>query len=148
MAFLEALDEPETALVPEVVGRRLRSAADQQLEKLKGIEDRILEKSMTIVEGCLHGAYVDTGDDEVPTEWIAELGMAGAVHRMRMAQDARCNPKEHPVYQDIAKSVMVGIIKARASSPAATASLNVNITLAAPKAAYAIIDLEPDSPEK
>lgn len=149
-SFLDALDDPvveqqAVVLVPEVVpARRLRAAADPQLEKLRGIEDRILEKSMSIIEGCLHGAYVDDGQDELPQEWIAEVGMKGAVDRLRMAKDARMSPKMHPVYMDLAKSTFVGIVKARASSPAATQSLNVNITLAAPKAAYAIIDLEPD----
>lgn len=152
-SFLDALDEqpaPRAEIaVPEVVTpRRLRArGGDQQAERLRSLEDRILEDSMNIVRGGLKGAYVDDGEKEIPDDWIAEHGLVAAGHMLRMAQDARRSPKFHPVYLDLAKSVMVGIIKARSSQKAAPVSLGVRITLAAPKAAYAIIDLEPD-PEK
>lgn len=151
-SFLDALDEqpaPRAEIaVPDLTPRKLRARGqDLQAERLKSLEDTILEDSMNIVRGGLKGAYVDDGEKDIPNDWIAQHGLVAAGHMLRMAQDARRSPKFHPVYLDLAKSVMVGIIKARAQQKAAPTSLNVSITLAAPKAAYAIIDLEPD-PEK
>jgi hypothetical protein len=122
--FLDALDDEPVALVP-AEERPVARYADPQLEKLKQREDRILEKTMGIVERALGAA--DRADDNV-------------------ARDALMSPKEHPVYLDLAKSVMVGIMKARATAPRDPTSLNVSITLAAPTSARKylpqVIDVE------
>lgn len=137
---------PEAAaLVPASSATPARLPSEQkQLDKLRAREDRILEKAMATVEDAMAGADVDDGSDDIPLEWIKDIGTEGAQRRARVAQDARKSPKEHPVYLDMAKSVMVGIIKARASQATPDISLNFNLTIAAPAAAREVIDIEPE----
>ena len=149
--FLAQLDAEETqeasAPVAAVVVSRtrdLRSTEDRAMDRIKKIEDKILEKTMRIVDLGMGGADGDDGQDEIPDEWIKEHGIRGASRAMRVAQDARKSPKEHPVYLDLAKSVMVGILKARAGQIGDAPALNVNVQIVMPQKTYDVIDVEPE----
>lgn len=149
MSFLDDLDE-ETALAPPAPRKPLTSE-EKQLEGLRKVEDRILTKSMSIIEDIDGAADIDDGHDPevhgIPDEWIKEVGLVAAAKRLRVAKDARRNKKEAPVYLEHARATALGIIKSRAQQPIAVQSLNVAFIVAAPpkaKQAYPVIDIDPE----
>lgn len=144
MSFLDDLDE-ETALVP--APRKILTSEEKQLEGLRKREDRILDTSMATVADINAARDIDPGQDELPQEWIAELGLAGAAKRLRVAKAAWMNKKEAPVFLEHARATALGIIKARAQQPMNVQSLNVAFIVAAPpkaERAYPVIDIDPE----
>lgn len=144
--FLDSLDEP-AALAP-----RPKTSEEKQLERLRTVEDRILKKSLDLVEDITGARDIDDDhEDDIPEDWIKEVGMVEAAKRLRVAKDARRTKKSAPVYLEHTKAVALGILKARSAQPVQVQALNVAFIVAAPskaRAAYPVIDIEPDEADE
>lgn len=143
MSFLDRLDDEAAPLVPY----RPKTSEEKQLERLRQREDRILDKSLALVEDITGARDIDDDhDDEILQEWIAEVGLEEATKRLRVAKDARRTKKNAPVYLEHTKAVALGILKARAAQPVTVQALNATFILAAPSqaAALPVIDVEAD----
>lgn len=130
---LEVLDEapPPVALVPEVVESAPKALTKREKteNQLRRLEDDLLRQNMTIIADAGYFREIDPDMEEPPKEWILELGKRGAKNRLRMAKAAWLNAKEAPVGLAVAKSVMTGIIKARAAEKDAPRSLNIAVAV-------------------
>lgn len=141
-------DLPDEPITGELVKSEVRSLKapdrDIQRERLQKAEERILSGSMGIVDIAMRAADIDSDTAQVPDGWVEEYGSEWAAKRaLRIAQDNRRKKSERPGYLDMAQAVMVGIVKARSSQPTGDTNLKVQILLAAPRKAYAVLDLEP-----
>jgi hypothetical protein len=137
--FLPAQEAPLATTGPIQVAHR-----EQRREQLKELEDRMLERSLTVVSDALYARDIDANAKEVPREWM-DIDPDEAVKRLRTANAAWMNKKEAPVFLEIGKQVMVGIIKARATEKAAPKTLNVQvIQMSAPLPKFEVIEMESD----
>lgn len=127
----------------EAVARRELSAEEQRIERLRNIEDQLLEENLQIVGDAAKFRKIDPGQDQLPVEWLLELGAEGARERMRVAQAAWLPVKDAPIALKMAQSVALGIIKARATEKAAPRTLNVAfVQLPAPRQDFGEVLLE------
>jgi hypothetical protein len=144
VSFLDGLDDEGAPLVPY----KARSSEEKQLDRLRTMEDRILTKSLALVEDIAGARDIDDNhDDSIPVEWVKEVGLEEAGKRLRVAKDARRTKKEAPVYLEHTKAVALGILKAREARPVNIQSLKATFIIAAPpkaQNAYPIIDIEAD----
>lgn len=95
---------------------------------LREVENRVLKKSLEIVDDFLHFGDIEMGSTEVPEEWQDELGPEAAARRHRLATWAQLGAKEAPVGLKYTKEILVGIVKARATEKAEPKRLNIAIT--------------------
>jgi hypothetical protein len=120
--LLEA-ESPETAhkpieretLIPEVMQKPIRTRAEATLAELRHIEDELLKENMAIMRDAAKMRDIDGKSDEIPMEWIAEVGIFEAQKRLRIAKEAWKPSGNAATGLQLAKAVMVGIIKARAT---------------------------------
>jgi len=95
---------------------------------LREIEDRVLARTLGIVEDFLHFGDIPLGSQDVPAEWQDELGPERAERRHRLASWAQMGTKDAPVGLKYTKEILVGIVKARATEKAEPKTLNLAIT--------------------
>lgn len=142
MAEVEVVEGREPVLVDERApslaihaAAPLATEVDPQRARLRNIEDQLLRSSLSIVRDSLAFEEIDPEATEPPEHWVEELGMEGAIKRLRLAKAAWLNAKEAPVGAKMAKEVAMGIIKAR-STETAGARLNVAVQVVAAPAVY------------
>lgn len=127
---MDFFDEPKPKEVrltnPKKVD--LSSSLKDDNDRLRNVEDKVLGKALTIVQDALHFADLDMGDSKIPDAWVDEVGIDGAERRHRAATWSQLNAKEAPVGLKMAKEVLVGIVKARATEKAEPKRLNIAIT--------------------
>lgn len=122
------------------------SLADVQQEKLRGLEDDLLEHSLEVVGGTCSFAELDPEKfEEIPQHWIDELGEEAANRKHRLARAGWLPAKEAPVAITTATKIVTGIVRARATEKAGPKSLNMNIVqLSAPLPEFDVVDVEGD----
>jgi hypothetical protein len=101
-----------------------RSDAAGKLAAMRAAEDRLLDESLAIVDGVLQFADVEPGQEEPDEELVMRLGLERARKAHRLARVGWAAKKDAPVGIAVAQSVMLGIIKARATEKQ-TRELNV-----------------------
>ena len=103
---------------------RIALALDQA-ERLKSIEDEMLERSLQVVGGAVDFAELDPENPQMPTGWVEKYGQEAALRRYRAALAGLANPKEAPVGLKVATQFAVGAIKARATASGGSKTLNI-----------------------
>lgn len=98
------------------------------------MEDTILLRAATVVDGLLAWAEVESTQEQPPAEWVEQLGEAQARQRFRLAKAAWLSQSEAPIGAKLANNVMIGIAKARGQQSKLRSGnqLNVQICLPAP----------------
>jgi hypothetical protein len=147
MSDLPVKEAIEVVQPSQVEPRRRVSAAEIRAEKLRGIEDEMLQKSMSIINDSLHFADVDFSQEnpKVPDEWMEELkdDTVAVERRMRIAKYAMLSAKNAPIGLVMANRFAVGVIKARATEKVGNRTLNVAVVqLPVASHPYPIIDEE------
>jgi len=104
-----------------------KDALALQQDRLQELQDQLLERSLSIVDSSMRFADIDPTTTEPPQAWIDELGMDGAKVRLRVAQSAWAAAKDAPVGIKVASSVLVGILKAKATEKQGPRTLNVAV---------------------
>ena len=112
-------------------------------QRLKALEDSILEKSLRTVDAALHWEDIDPGAEGPPQAWIDEVGAEEASKRFRVARAAWLNAKEAPVGLNMARTTALGITKVRSAIKASSPTLQINlVSFASPMADIEAIDVE------
>lgn len=123
---------------------------DYSLEKqarIKGFEDQILEKSLSILNDSLGATDIEGDELDIPQEWIDEAkgDMKRARTRFRIAKANWKTGAEAPAWVRLAQHTALGIIKARATEKAGPRILNVgHVTISSPMPEFPVIDVEPN----
>lgn len=120
----EAPVEAKAELVRSPTGRVL-SKAEQVSEELRGMEDRMLKASLSVVGGAIDFTHLDPSDPKMPEGWVEELGFEEATLRHRAALAGLMSAKEAPVGIKLAAQMVTGIVKARSSENAGMRDLNI-----------------------
>lgn len=127
---LDWLDDlPEEVHAAEVVvvpaSPVQRSARENRDEYFRSVEDELLTETIAVVRDTLRFREIDPDEEGIPDEWVKEAGLIEATKRKRVASAAWMSAKEAPVGIAVAKSVMIGITRARATEKSGPRSLNV-----------------------
>jgi hypothetical protein len=125
------------------------SLADVQQEKLRVLEDELLEQSLEVVGGTCSFAELDPEKfDKIPQKWVDDMGMEKAAKFHRLAKAGWLPAKDAPVAITTATKVVSSIVRARATEKAGPKSLNMNIVqLSAPLPDFEVVDVEDDGIE-
>lgn len=89
----------------------------QGMEGIRAVENRVLEKAMTIVESVLDFREIDPAMEHPPPDWFEKYGDQ-AENRFRLARAGWMKGSEAPVGVKVAYNVLVGVVKARATEKA------------------------------
>lgn len=139
-------DSGDGELVPkteDALARRELTAEESRMERVRALEDSLLEENLGIVADAAKFNQIDPGQEQLPHEWLLELGSVKARERMRVAQAAWLPVKDAPVGLKMAQGIALGIIKARAVEKAAPRTLNVAfVQMPAPQQEFAEVLLE------
>lgn len=151
----ETIEPPDVAAssVPEKVyankNQRLhmRQTRQELMEnQLRRLEAEVQMQALSMVADTLKFADIDPErPNEVPEDWKEELkGDPEALkRRQRVAKSGWMNAKEAPVALSIAKSVAMGISKARGLENSGDKVLNVSIVqLPVAPGSYPVIDID------
>lgn len=130
-------DDWFSAYEPKAIVQAPKPKEVQKREILQGLEDSLLEESMDIVGGVLRFADIAPGQlvdeegkilpiGEPPPAWVSQYGRERAEKMYRLALAGWASKKDAPVAIEVARTIMIGIIKARAKDPTPT-DLNVSV---------------------
>lgn len=103
----------------------LRSAEEIRIEKMRSIEDELLETNLAIMRDVSAFRDIMPDTEYPPQEWLDKYGYEESYKRLRVARASWMSAKEAPVALAISKSLTVGIIRARATEKTAPRSLNI-----------------------
>jgi hypothetical protein len=125
------------------------SLADLQRDRLRGLEDDLLESSLAVVGGTCDFAELDPEDfNTIPQAWIDELGEERAAKKHRMAKAGWLPAKEAPIAISTATKIVTGIVRARATEKSGPRSLNINmVKMTAPMPDFEVVDVGDDDIE-
>lgn len=113
-----------------------------KVEELRALEDGILERSMRVVEASVRFYEIAPGAEEVPKEWVEELGEKAATERFRIMQASWMSAKDAPVGLGNARSTMLGIQKVREASKVPSPTLNVQLVAHFAAPVYEVLEVE------
>ena len=102
------------------------SVEEKRERRIKSIESSLLEESMVVVRDSLKAFELPEGD-EPPQECVDDIGYEAALVRLRTARAALLSKKEAPVAFDMAKTISMAIIRARAAEKTGPRVLNVQM---------------------
>lgn len=142
--FAEPLAEPAPlATRAQVVPSK--TAEEQTLERIRGIEDNMLESALSVVDGVLAFAEVQPDDEEPPEEWNGRFGEEGARRRLKLAKEGWKSAKEAAVAIKVATGVVAAITRARASEKGGPKVLNFQfVQMSAPLPEFPVLEVEAD----
>lgn len=135
----------DTALTPTVEAELVPDDEPPgQLERIKAIEDQLLEETLAVTRDVVNFGDISPDDDAPPEEWVREVGVERAMKRFRHMRAAWCGSKTAPVALGIAASVATKIIKARSVERAAPRALAIVLMPApnAPMPAFEVRDVD------
>lgn len=149
MAMDEKLDfdlvDPFAAVAPAIVVRRSGILREQDEDRLKDVENELLEKSLFTLEASVSFSEIAPDAEEPPEAWIKELGAEEAHRKFRIARSSWMAKKDSPVGIDVAKSIAVGILRNKAMTGGTPGSLTVGtVNMVVVAQAYPELELNPD----
>jgi hypothetical protein len=97
-------------------------------DEVRGIEDRLLEKSAAILGDSLRYYEITEDQKKPPLDWVEELGQDGAQARLRIAHYAQKSTRNSPIGTHLARDVFLGIINVRAKRQEAEQPRELNAT--------------------
>lgn len=138
---------PDEAVEGEIVPSA-KALIDRPLNghtMLRDVAAEIVDGVTRVSKDILHFADIEPTDEAPPEEWVAELGHADAMRRLRTAKYALMSPKEAPVALKIIAQFGGNIIKAKAAERNVTNELHIErVYLTAPVPTYPELEIESD----
>ena len=116
--------KPTSAVAPPAPAIK-RTVEEKRERSIRSLESDLLEKSLAVAMDSMRAFEIAPDQENPPEEWVKELGIKGAVERFRTAKMALMSKKEAPVALDVAKTVAMGIIRARSVEKVGPKVLNV-----------------------
>jgi len=111
-------------------------------EAIADIKEKLTQRSAEIVSAALAFSEIDPNNPEPPESWVEEHGLEAATRRWRVALSAWQNAKAAPVGITLARSILVGILKADAMEKAPPAQLAVAVQMNVTPKSYPEQDVE------
>lgn len=121
----EVVSSKPTSLVAPPAQAATRHVEERRERSIRSLESDLLEKSLTVAMDSMRAFEISPDQEEPPEAWVKELGVKGAVERLRTAKMSLLSKKEAPVAIDVAKTVAMGIIRARSVEKTGPKVLNV-----------------------
>jgi hypothetical protein len=144
MAASHGILPQQTSSTTEIVNAPSALRRDEKYERLQQMQDELLERSTTVLEGSMRFAEIESTAATVPQAWIDELGPEAAKVRFRLAKAGWLGAKEAPIGIRVAGQVAVGILRAKAAADQAPRILNVKLMQwTAPLPQFPEQDIEP-----
>jgi hypothetical protein len=138
-------DLPDVPAVKAEIVRADKSRPGQ-MERLRELEDELLEDSIEMTRNVVRFADLPEGTETVPEEWIETMGLEAAQRKFRHASAAWRSTKTAPAALGIGASVFTKIIKARSIEKAAPRTLAIVLmpSLEAPRPVFEVRDVDDD----
>ncbi len=144
---------PQTQVINRPKRREI-SVEEKRERVLKNLESDLLRQSMEVVSDTMRFREVapplvdpESGetlwvDNDLPAEWVRELGEEKARERLRVARAGWMDKKTAPIGVQVAQVLAVGIIRSRATEKAGPRTLNVQVVqMSAPLPTFPELDL-------
>ena len=147
------MSDGDEVVEAEVVELVPAASADELAKRVfREVEDELYGESMEVIQGVLQFAEVDfhadpNGDGPPPREWVDRWGLKKARKLYKLAVIGNMPKSEAPLAVDIAKSVAMGILKARSKDAEGLKRLNideVHVHMPAPAQLYAEKEVHDD----
>lgn len=148
-----ALAIPPSVAPPPVLSPTSPSPAlakqQEVQERLRVMEQAVLEDSLTVISSALHFHEVLEPDGspvkDIPQDWIERFGEKGARERFIIARSACMSAKEAPVGLKMAQQTAVGAMAALEKSKTAGVTFNLQFVKMVQPAVYEEIEVTVDS---
>ncbi|MDX2253274.1 MAG: hypothetical protein NW202_13395 [Nitrospira sp.] len=137
-------DEPVTVVKAELVSGKGKALtkSERNIREVRKMEDELYRDNMEIMRDAGKFRDIDPRSDEIPPEWIEELGQKEASKRFRVAKAAWMSAKTAPVGISNARAIVSSIVKARATEKAAPTNLNVGVAVNMPMPTFKIVEVD------
>lgn len=123
MSDLDFLDPPVEVLEKPLPPREDPLAF--HADRIRSMEDELLEESLEVVEGALMFAHIAPDQKEPPEEWVERWGREKAERMFRLAGYGLMANKDAPVGIKVARDIATGILRNRATEKMGPRELNV-----------------------
>lgn len=144
-APLESSDAPLVVSAPP--DRSIEASPDDApIDRLKAAEDDVYRRHLRILDDSARFAEIPYGaeatEDEVPAEWVDELGLKSAMVRMRTAIGAQRSGKDAPAGLAMSVKIVTGLAKARAvERTSESQSLNIQVVVLPQVQKYEVLEV-------
>jgi hypothetical protein len=123
---------PAAMIVGEEQGMTLREYEREQGEldrhaQLLTLQDQLFAEHMKVMRDIGMSREINPDDPAIPDEWLQRFGQEEATKMHRVAVAGWQNKKDAPCFVDVSKSVVLGIIRAKATEKTGPRQLNVNV---------------------
>jgi hypothetical protein len=140
-SYLFGDDGPVTALVPDIVDGPVKTEDELRMAEVARIQDEVLVSNMGVVAKMARFADIDEFEDHKTSEtyasWVERHGKEEANRMWRIAKAAWLPNSSAPVALKYCTSVVLGILRAKATEKAA-GNKQLSVAIAMPY---------PDDPE-
>jgi hypothetical protein len=117
--------------------------ADERHKQMLTIQDELFVEHMKVMRDIGMSRDVNPEDPSIPDAWVQKYGFAEAEKMHRVAVAGWATKKDAPVFVDVSKSVVLGIIRAKATEKSGPRHLNVNVVnMTAPPILFPEMEVE------
>lgn len=134
-----------TAMLRELHGDEGKAS---RLARMLEIEDEVFQQATGILRAALDFCHVSPNQAEPPPEWVAEYGLEAAKRRLEVAKQGWAPKSLSASGIDLAKSMVIGISRARRHSAMSAGPREVNAKIALPAPTAAGMPGAPEYPSK
>jgi hypothetical protein len=134
-----------TPLLREIHGEEGKAS---RLTRMLEIEDEVYQQASGILRAALDFCHIDPSQTDPPPEWVEQCGLEAAKRRLNVAKQG-WEPKSTSASGiDLAKSMVIGISRARRHTALQGGPREVNAKIALPAPTSAGMPGAPEYPSK
>lgn len=134
-----------TPLLREIHGEEGKAS---RLTRMLEIEDEVYQQASGILRAALDFCHIAPGQEEPPPEWVEQYGLEAAKQRLAVAKQGWAPKSLSASGIDLAKSMVIGISRARRSAQMTVGPREVNAKIALPAPTAAGMPGAPEYPSK
>ncbi len=134
-----------TPLLREVNGEDGKAS---RLSRMLDIEDEVYQQASGILRAALDFCHVNPSQTEPPPEWVEQYGLEAAKQRLEVAKQGWTPKSLTASGIDLAKSMVIGISRARRHTALNAGPREVNAKIALPAPTSAGMPGAPEYPSK
>ncbi len=134
-----------TPLLREIHGEEGKAS---RLTRMLDIEDEVYQQASGILRAALDFCHVRPDQQEPPPEWVEQYGLEAAKQRLEVAKQGWAPKSLSASGVDLAKSMVIGISRARRHTALNAGPREVNAKIALPAPTSAGMPGAPEYPSK
>jgi hypothetical protein len=134
-----------TPLLREIHGEEGKAS---RLTRMLEIEDEVYQQATGILRAALDFCHIAPDQVEPPPEWVEQYGAEPAKRRLEVAKQGWAPKSLSASGIDLAKSMVIGISRARRSAQMQSGPREVNAKIALPAPTAAGMPGAPEYPSK